>query len=109
MLRRDFLKRLTATAAGLLVADDVLELIAEPRRLWPGADFGNPRLKLVKEIGDLEIHVTDAQLHALMRKIYADFRPQTFPTVTPLLGMFERRPDGPGLVWGGDVAFDPTG
>lgn len=40
MLRRDFLKRLTATAAGLLVADDVLELLLEPRRLYPGADFG---------------------------------------------------------------------
>ncbi len=40
MIRRDFLKRLTMTAAGLLVADDALAMIAEPRRFWPGADFG---------------------------------------------------------------------
>ena len=40
MIRRDFLRRLTATAAGLLVADDALEMLLEPRRkLWPGADF----------------------------------------------------------------------
>lgn len=38
--RRDFLKRLTLTAAGLLVADDVLAMLVEPpRKLWPGADF----------------------------------------------------------------------
>lgn len=42
MIRRDFMRRLTATAAGLLVADDALELLLEPRRkLWPGADFGD--------------------------------------------------------------------
>lgn len=39
MIRRDFLRRLGLTAAGLLVADDALELLAEPRRFWPGADF----------------------------------------------------------------------
>jgi hypothetical protein len=41
MIRRHFLRHLTATAAGLLVADDALELLTEPRRrYWPGADFG---------------------------------------------------------------------
>lgn len=42
MIRRDFLRRLTATAVGLLVADDALELLLEPRRkLWAGADLGS--------------------------------------------------------------------
>lgn len=36
MQRRDFLKRLTMTTAGLLVADDALALLVEPRRkIWP--------------------------------------------------------------------------
>ena len=41
MLRRDFLKRLALTTGGLLVADDVLELLVEPRRkIWPvGVDL----------------------------------------------------------------------
>jgi hypothetical protein len=41
MIRRDFLKHLTMTAAGLLVAEDVLEELAEPRRkIWPvGVDL----------------------------------------------------------------------
>ena len=39
MLRRDFLRRLAMTAAGLLVADDALELLTEPRRFWPGAEL----------------------------------------------------------------------
>lgn len=37
MIRRDFLRRLTVTAAGLLVADDALELLLDPpRKVWPG-------------------------------------------------------------------------
>lgn len=36
MLRRDFVRRLAAGAAGLLVADDALELVAE-RRIFPSA------------------------------------------------------------------------
>jgi hypothetical protein len=39
MLRRDFLRRLTATAAGLLVADDAMELLAH-RKVWAGHSFG---------------------------------------------------------------------
>lgn len=39
-LRRDFLKRLAIGVGGLLVADDALELITEPRRkIWPGHSF----------------------------------------------------------------------
>ena len=39
--RRDFLKRLTLTAAGLYVADDAISLLTEPRRkYWSGHDFG---------------------------------------------------------------------
>ena len=37
--RRRFLGTLVRSAAGLLVADDALELLVEPRRFWPGADF----------------------------------------------------------------------
>lgn len=37
MIRRAFLSSLVRGAAGLLVADDALELLTEPRRkLWPG-------------------------------------------------------------------------
>lgn len=44
MLRRDFLRRLTTTAAGLLVADDALELLSH-RKVWAGHDFGyDPRM-----------------------------------------------------------------
>lgn len=42
MNRADFLRRLTTTAAGLLIAPDALELLAEPRRkVWPG--WGGPK------------------------------------------------------------------
>lgn len=62
MLRRDFLKRLTVTAAGLLVADDVLAMIAEPRRkVWPvgvqltgGQDIQKAWRKIQGRIGDFE-------------------------------------------------------
>ena len=40
--RRRFLGTLVRSAAGLLVADDALELLVEPRRFWPGADFSSP-------------------------------------------------------------------
>ena len=40
MIRRDFLRRLAVGATGLLIADDVLELLVEPeRRFWPGAEL----------------------------------------------------------------------
>ena len=43
MIRRDFLRRLAVGAFGLLVADDVLELIVgSERRFWPGAEFMQP-------------------------------------------------------------------
>lgn len=39
--RRSFLRSLTTTAAGLLVAEDALALLVEPRRkLWAGHTFG---------------------------------------------------------------------
>jgi hypothetical protein len=41
MIRRNFLRTLARNAAGLYLAPDALELLAEPRRkYWPGADFG---------------------------------------------------------------------
>ena len=37
MIRRNFFRHLTATAAGLLIADDALAMLVEPRRkVWPG-------------------------------------------------------------------------
>jgi len=40
MIRRDFLRSLVTTAAGLLIAEDALELLLEPRRkLWAGHTF----------------------------------------------------------------------
>lgn len=57
MIRRDFLKRLTMTAAGVLVANDALALLTEPRRkYWAGADFGDD----------------SRALHVVWRKIHRD-------------------------------------
>ena len=50
--RRDFLRRLTLTAAGLLVAEDALELLAEPRRYWPGATFAQGPGSVLVHYGD---------------------------------------------------------
>lgn len=64
MRRSDFLRSLTLSAAGLLIAPDALELIVGPRRrYWPGADFGMP-IRLVPSrmywIDDSGIWMQDA-------------------------------------------------
>jgi hypothetical protein len=75
VIRRSFLRQLVATAAGLLVADDALELLTEPRRrLWPGADFAPAPAPLTVLDMDAElrrifaeylVHKTDADMRLL--------------------------------------------
>jgi hypothetical protein len=75
VIRRSFLRQLVATAAGLLVADDALELLTEPRRrLWPGADFApGPRpltlldmdAELRRIFAEYLVHKTDADMRLL--------------------------------------------
>ena len=64
--RRRFLGTLVRSAAGLLVADDALELLVEPRRFWPGADFAP-----LSEHGTSTIAVTPAQIY--LRRAIANF------------------------------------
>lgn len=49
MYRRDFVRNLAASAAGILVLPDALELLVEPRRkLWPGHNFATTATQQVE-------------------------------------------------------------
>lgn len=93
--RRSFLSSLVKNAAGLYLAPDALEMLAEPRRkLWRGASFDSSAPV-----------VSIADLQTLVHEVFAEqvipwLRYQS-PTVALLKGMgtAEYRPTGQRLIF----------
>jgi hypothetical protein len=82
MDRRRFLRNGLLVAGGAIAADqlELADRLGWTRRLFPGADVGRP------------VTTTEQELNALLRRVYTQFRLDTFAPSAPLWDQLPRRP-----------------